>query len=110
VTDTVDAFIKVAESQNAIGQVLNSGSNTEVSVARLIDMIQAITQKDIKVVVEKRRLRPEKSEVERLICDATKIREACGWTSTVSLNEGVKLTCEWIYKNMIQYKTEIYNV
>jgi len=110
VTNTVDAFIKVAESQNTIGEVLNTGSNTEVSIGELVEMVQSIMQKEVKVVVEKERLRPEKSEVGRLICDSTKIYGACGWKSQISLEEGLKLTCAWIKENINQYKTEIYNV
>lgn len=110
VENTVDAFIKVAATRKTIGQVLNTGSNVEISIGALIDMTQSITRKKIKVIVEKARLRPEKSEVGRLICDPSKIKDMCGWKSQTSLEKGLKLTCMWIKKNINQFKTEIYNV
>ena len=64
----------------------------------------------IKIEVDKRRLRPVKSEVGRLICDASKLRSACGWKAQKSLKDGLKTTCQWVKANLKQYKTDIYNV
>lgn len=110
VSDTVEAFLKVAEAGQTVGQVFNAGSNTEVSIRELVDLVQSITKKRIKVVTECERLRPDKSEVERLVCDAGKLRSVCGWKSQVSLEEGLKSTLAWIRKNVNRYKADIYNV
>ncbi len=110
VSDTVEAFLKVAETDRSVGQVFNAGSNTEVSIRELVNLIQIITKKKIKVVTERERLRPDKSEVERLVCNAGKLRSICGWESRVSLGQGLKLTLAWLRKNINRYKTDIYNV
>lgn len=110
VSDTVEAFLKVAEADRSVGQVFNAGSNTEVSIRELVNLIQSITKKKIKVVTERERLRPGKSEVERLVCNAGKLRSVCGWGSRFSLEQGLKLTLAWLRKNVNRYKADIYNV
>jgi len=110
VGNTVDAFIKVAENKKTVGEVFNTGSGKEISIGELADLIQEITKKKVKVVIDKQRLRPTKSEVGRLICNASKIRSACGWKAQKSLKEGLKTTCQWVKENLEQYKTDIYNV
>ncbi len=110
VSDTVEAFLKVAEAKQTPGQVFNAGSNTEISIQELVDVIQNIAKRKIKVITQDQRLRPEKSEVQRLVCNADKIKSVCGWESQVSLKEGLKLTLTWMKKNLQRYKTGIYNV
>lgn len=110
VSDTVEAFLKIAEADQAVGQIFNAGSNTEVSIGELVNLIQSIVKKKIKVVTERERLRPAKSEVERLVCNAGKLRSVCGWESRVSLEQGLKFTLAWLRKNINRYKTDIYNV
>lgn len=110
VSDTVDAFVKIAESEKAVGQVLNVGSGREISVADLVALIARIMKRKVKVVTEKERLRPESSEVERLVCDAGRLRDMCGWSPRVTLEEGLRKTSLWIKENLQHYKTEIYNV
>ncbi len=110
VDDTVEAFLKIAESDAAVGEVFNAGSGREASLHEVIAVIRKITGINFKVVIEKERLRPAKSEVERLICDAEKLRMVCGWAPRVSLEQGLKQTCEWVRKNRHQFKEGIYNV
>jgi NAD dependent epimerase/dehydratase len=110
VSDTVDAFIKVAESAKTVGQVLNVGSGREISVANLVALIAKIMKTKVKVVTEKKRLRPALSEVERLLCDAGRLRDMCGWSPRVILEEGLRKTFSWIKENPQYYKAEIYNV
>ncbi|MBP9855307.1 MAG: NAD-dependent 4,6-dehydratase LegB [Candidatus Omnitrophica bacterium] len=110
VSNTVDSFLKVAESPKTIGEVLNSGSGREVTIAEVLEIIQNITQSKVKVVTEQSRMRPKKSEVERLICSAEKLKQLTGWTPEVSLEAGLKKTCQWIKDNMNAFKTDIYNV
>ena len=110
VSDIVDAFIKVAESGKTAGQVLNAGSGSEISIADLVKLMEGILKIKIKVATEKGRRRPALSEVERLLCDASALQEACGWSPRVSLEKGLRQTYRWIKKHPKYFKPEIYNV
>jgi len=110
VSNTVDAFIKLAEAPQALGKVFNMGSNTEVSISELVEMIQKIIKKKVVVKVDKARLRPKKSEVQRLVCDANNLTRVSGWKPKISLQEGLTKTYRWIKGNFDHYKTDIYNV
>lgn len=110
VTNTVEAFIQLAESEKGLGEVFNVGTGVEISVADLVDLIARVSQRKIKVHVEKQRLRPVKSEVERLLCEAGKFRRLCGWEPRVSLEQGIHKTIAWIKAHPQYFKTEIYNV
>jgi len=110
VGNTVEAFIKVAEEKKTVGDVFNAGSGVEISIGELVVLIQKIIGQKVKIVTDKQRIRPEKSEVGRLICDSKKIYKTCGWRSRITLEEGLKSTCTWIQKNLEQYKADIYNV
>ncbi len=110
VTNTVDAFIRLAEMKGGLGEVFNVGSGQETSISQLIHLIQRITRKNFRVVVDRQRVRPRESEVERLICDASKIKLACGWTPRVSLEEGLGFMFRWVKDHGHCYKAGIYNV
>ncbi|HNV24478.1 MAG TPA: NAD-dependent 4,6-dehydratase LegB [Candidatus Omnitrophota bacterium] len=110
VTDTADAFIAIAEQEDTEGEILNVGNNEEISIGDLVGEIMSIIGKKIKIIQERQRIRPEKSEVERLKCDNAKIIRICGWRPRVSFKDGLKKTCVWIKKNLKEYKAEIYNV
>ena len=108
VGDEVDAFLKVAESPRAVGEVINIGSSFEISMADLAQRIFSLMGKDMKVVSDPSRLRPLGGEVERLWCDNTKAKEILGWQPRVSLDEALKKTIEWIEDNMALYKPDRY--
>ncbi|KDR94769.1 NAD dependent epimerase/dehydratase, LLPSF_EDH_00030 family [Peptoclostridium litorale DSM 5388] len=110
VKDTVEAFIKIAESDKTIGEVINSGSNDEISIGELVKLIIKITGKDVEIVCDEERIRPQKSEVNRLWADNTKIKQRTDWLPRYSLEEGLTETAKWIEKNMQYFKTDIYNV
>ena len=110
VADIVDGFIRGAETPEAVGQAINLGSNMEVSIGELAKEISAIVGKKANIIEDKQRVRPEKSEVERLRADAHKAEQSLGWKPKVSLHEGLKTTVEWMKKNIGQYKSNIYNV
>lgn len=110
VSNTVDAFLAIALMKGGLGEVYNIGSGQEISIQQLVESIRKIIKKDFKVVVDQKRLRPGKSEVERLICDATKIHQACGWTPQVNFEEGLSLMSTWVKAHIKQYKSGIYNV
>lgn len=110
VKDTANAFIKIAESDKTVGEVINAGSNHEISIGDLVEKIINITGENVKIICDEERLRPEKSEVNRLWADNKKIKDLTDWKTNYSLDEGLKETIEWIRNNMNYFKTDIYNV
>lgn len=110
VEDTVDGFIKAAESPQSVGETFNLGSGQEISVGELADKIIALVGKDVEIIFDATRIRPEKSEVERLLANATKAKELLGWEPQFSLDEGIMRTIKWISEGIGRYKADIYNV
>ncbi len=110
VKDTADAFIKVAECDNTIGEVINAGSNYEITIGDTVKKIIEIIGQDVKILCDEERIRPEKSEVNRLWADNRKIKELTGWEPQYTIDQGLAETIEWIKKNLQHYKTDIYNV
>jgi len=110
VQDTVDAFVSMGGKKGTDGEIYNVGSGQEISIKELVDLIQMITKKKVSFTTDKERIRPAKSEVGRLICDATKIQKACGWSPQRNIEEGLILTCQWIKQNIKSYKSGIYNI
>ena len=99
VKDTVNGFISTAESKSSIGEVINIGSNFEISMGDLAQRISSLLNKDIEITQDSSRVRPFKSEVKRLWCDNAKAKRLLGWEPQVSLDEGLKETIEWISEN-----------
>lgn len=110
VLDTANAFAEVAVSDNTIGQVVNACTGVEISVGDLVNKIIKLSGKAVKVICDEDRLRPEKSEVNRLLGDNMKIKKLTDWSPTFNLDMGLEKTIEWINNNMDIFKTEIYNV
>ncbi|WP_017211321.1 NAD-dependent 4,6-dehydratase LegB [Clostridium beijerinckii] len=110
VKDTAEAFVKIAESEKTVGEVINAGSNYEISIGDTVKKIIDIIGKDVKIVCDEERIRPEKSEVNRLWADNTKIKELTEWVPQYSIDDGLSETVEWIKSNMKYFKTNIYNV
>lgn len=110
VTDTVEGFIKVAESDQAVGEVINIGSGRSVSMGELADKIVGMLGGGKEIVIEEERQRPQASEVMELICDNRKAELITGWTPKVSLTEGLSQTITFIQQNLNRYKLQVYNV
>ena len=110
VKSTVDGFIKAANSQKAIGEVINLGSNFEISIGELAKRIIELTGSKAKLICDNERIRPGKSEVERLWADAKKANELLNWKPLTTFDEGLKETIKWISSNLDSYKPQIYNV
>ena len=104
VYDIVRAFVCVAESSDAVGNVINIGSGKETSIAELVRKIGSLMNKEIIVTHESNRIRPEKSEVERLLCDNRKAYDISGWKPEIDLNEGLSITIQWIKDNLSKFK------
>lgn len=110
VKDTVQGFIKAGESENAIGEVINLGNNSDISVKDLAILISRLMDTEIEIDIDPSRVRPERSEVEKLRADTEKARKILGWAPNYSLEQGLKETIEWFMPNKDIYKSEIYNV
>lgn len=110
IDDVVDAFIKVAESPDSVGEVINIGSNFEISIGDIANKVISLLGESREIIVDKRRIRPKKSEVERLWCDNTKAKKLLGWNPKIGFDEGLKMTVKWISDNIGLYKSELYNV
>ena len=112
VKDTVRGFIDMAESDDSVGRIINIGSNSEISVIELVNLITGLMGVKIEIEAADERKRPEKSEVERLLADNSKAKEFFGWSPGYSLKEGITETIEWFSdpENLKIYKPEIYNI
>jgi len=111
VTDTCRGFMALAES-DAVGEVVNIGSNFEISVRDTLEHIKRLMNSDVEFITDEQRLRPAKSEVFRLWCDNTKIHELTGFKPETDIEAGLAKTIEWFLspENLKKYKTGIYNV
>ena len=112
VKDTCRGFIELAKCEKAIGETVNIGSNYEISVGDTLNLIKKLMDSDVEFVTDEQRLRPEKSEVNRLWCDNTKINELTGFKPQYSIEKGLKETIDWFKnpENLKKYKGDIYNV
>lgn len=110
VSDVVDAFIKIAESDNSIGEVINVGSGAGISIGDLANKIIFLTGRKAKIIFDKERVRPPKSEVQKLVADNSKAKKLINWEVKTNLEAGLKKTIEWIGKNLGKYKIDIYNI
>lgn len=112
VLDTVRGFIAVAESGQTVGEVVNCGSNYEISIGDTVKLIAEIMGVDVEIETDDMRIRPEKSEVERLWCDNAKLERLTGFKPQTPLRSGLEQTINWFADpaNLQRYKTNIYNV
>lgn len=109
VKDTVNGFIEIGTSERSVGEVINIGTGSGVSIGELLQRILTITGKeDIKVVEDQNRIRPGKSEVMELICDNSKAKQLLEWSPEYTLDEGLTETIEWIREYTNLYKTDMY--
>lgn len=108
VSDTVDAFVRVAASPEAIGRVLNVGTGMEIAIGELAERVEAVLERRSPLTVDPDRMRPAMSEVERLCADASEARRLLGWEPQISLDAGIALTAEWIGRNLERYRVGTY--
>jgi NAD dependent epimerase/dehydratase len=112
VTDTCNAFLDIYKSDSLVGEVTNIGMNSEISIGDLIDLIANLMNTDITIESSKERIRPENSEVERLVCDNSKLMKYTSWKPKYTLEKGLIEVIEWMENpgNLTIYKAEQYNV
>ena len=109
VEDTVEGFIEIEKYPDFCGQVVNIGMNTEISMKDLAELIAQSMNQDISVICDEERVRPGKSEVERLCCNNAKLVTNTPWRPQCDLKKGLKKTIDWMSQNIGHYKTNIYN-
>lgn len=110
VKDTVSGFIAIAESDRTIGEEINIATQREVSIGELAHEIIRQINPCAKIICDEQRLRPEKSEVSRLLGSNEKIMRLTNWVPRYSLEKGLQETIDWMKNYLDRYKTDIYNV
>lgn len=110
VTDTVDGFLKASKIPDLEGETINLGSGSEVSVGELAHEIVAILGRPVEIITDPARLRPAKSEVQRLLSDNRLAKARLGWEPEVALRDGLKNTIEWITTHLDRYQPERYQI
>jgi len=112
VIDTVTGFIEIAESNKAIGEEINIATEREVSIGELAKELIRQINPEARIICDEERIRPDKSEVNRLLGSNKKIKELTNWNPKYTLEEGIKETIEWfkVRENLNGYKSNIYNI
>lgn len=113
VKDTCNGFLSIARCEKAMGEVINIGSNFEVSIGDTVKTIlRLMDAQDVDIQTDEQRIRPKASEVERLWCDNTKINKLTGFEPKYGFEKGLSETIQWFTnpENLKRYKTDIYNV
>ncbi len=116
VSDTANGFIAMAKAEESVGQVINIGSNYEISIGDTAQVIAEAMGVTIEIETDEQRLRPEKSEVERLWADNTKAKRLLGWApkygGTDGFKNGIQETVSWFtnQENLKNYRADVYNI
>ncbi|MDA8094281.1 MAG: NAD-dependent 4,6-dehydratase LegB [Betaproteobacteria bacterium] len=116
VSDTVSGFMAIAESEKTVGEVVNIGSNFEVSIGETVRVIAKVMAQDVEIETDEIRLRPQKSEVERLWAENAKAKALTGWSPAYGgmegFERGIAETVAWFSdpENLSRYKADIYNL
>ena len=110
VKDTAAGFVSIAESDKTIGEEINIATQQEISIGDLANEIIRQINPSAKIVCDEQRLRPEKSEVNRLLGANEKIKRLTAWEPKYTFEQGIEETIAWIKENMGCYKSDIYNV
>ena len=112
VEDTCEGFLEIYKSDNLFGEVVNIGMNSEISIGDLSRLIASIMNIDVGVKSSDLRIRPDKSEVDRLLCDNSKLINNTNWSPKYSLEKGLQEVIDWmkIPENLMMFKARQYNV
>lgn len=110
VKDTANGFIEIYKSDKTIGQEINIATQKEISIGQLAEELVRQINPEAKIVCDEQRLRPEKSEVNRLLGANAKIKELTNWTPKYTFEQGLAETIEFLKHNLDKYKPDIYNL
>lgn len=110
VKDTAAGFIAIAESDQTIGEEINIATQKEISIGDLANEIIQQINPNVEIICDEQRLRPQNSEVNRLLGSNEKLLKLTSWQQMYSFKQGIEETIKWIRQNMDSYKTDIYNI
>ena len=110
VKDTFKGFFEIFNSTKLFGEITNIGMNQEISIKDLVKKIGSLANAEINIETDANRVRPDDSEVERLVCNNNKLMNNTDWKPEYDLGKGLLETIDWIKNNMDNYKPDIYNV
>lgn len=110
VSDTANGFLEIYKSKKLFGEITNIGMNEERNIKEIVNIISGIIGSKVEIESDEKRVRPVNSEVERLMCDNSKILRNTNWEPKYRLKDGITATINWIEKNLQNYKPDIYNV
>jgi nucleoside-diphosphate-sugar epimerase len=110
VGDTVEAFLRMGQTEGIEGRTYHVGSGKEISIGALADRIIGLINNGSRVVFDPTRIRPSSSEVTRLICDASRARADLGWSPQTTLDEGLQATVDFVSRNLGHYRADEYHV
>jgi len=110
VSNTVEGFMAAAVAPDAVGATVNLGSGREIAMGDLAQLIAKLMGREVTIEVDQQRLRPGKSEVDRLLADNTLARTLLGWQPQISLESGLTRTIEWLRDHKDRYRPSVYTV
>lgn len=112
VKDTVNGFLQIAKSNKTIGEEINIATQNEISIGELAQELIRQINPNSKIICDDKRIRPEKSEVNRLLGSNKKIKELTDWVPKYTFEEGIRETIEWfkVKENLASYRANIYNI
>tara|TARA_B100000315_G_scaffold203980_1_gene197152 strand:+ start:907 stop:1887 length:981 start_codon:yes stop_codon:yes gene_type:complete len=110
VKDTCNGFSEIYKSDSFFGEVTNIGMNTEISIGDIVKKISQLMNIDLTIHADEKRIRPENSEVERLVCNNEKLIKVSSWKPEYDLNQGLSETIVWLKENNQLFKSGLYHV
>lgn len=110
VEDTIAGVLDFAAWDGAPGSLLHIGTGEGVRIEEVVRLAGEVLGRELEVRLDEQRVRPDASEVQRLVCDASRAREALGWEPQVSLRKGLERTADWIERNLQRYRPDVYAV
>jgi dTDP-glucose 4,6-dehydratase len=110
VKDTVQGFIEISKSDKTVGEEINIATQQEISIRQLAEELIRQINPEARIICDEDRLRPEKSEVNRLLGSNEKIKRLTGWLPRYTLEQGLSETIDFFRNNLEKYKTDIYNI
>ncbi|MBS4034540.1 MAG: NAD-dependent 4,6-dehydratase LegB [Ignavibacterium sp.] len=110
VKDTCNGFLEIFKSEKLFGEITNIGMGQEISINDLVTKILKLTESKKSIETDNNRIRPDNSEVERLMCNNSKLIDSTSWKPAYDLDKGLIETIDWLKQNMNNYKPDIYNV
>jgi len=110
VDDTVNGFLAAAKAKHVNGETINLGYGEDIRIGDLANEVIHLVERSVNIEVDSSRLRPEKSEVQRLVSDRSKAKKLLSWEPTISLTDGLKITINWIRENIHRFRPDVYQV